>query len=154
MRENLWRLKDVVQTSFENSHISVARIADKDWHSVLTPSILSVLLVPPEKMSLWTLYSYVHHLRENKQESTRYEIALWNKLIYPVAVMVMMVLALPFAYMNVREGGLSVKIFTGIMPRLGLPPAQSLVWARGQLRRVAADPGGLCADRGVLGIAW
>ena len=52
VRENLWRLKDVVQTSFENSHISVARIAEKDWHSVLTPSILSVLLVPPEDVAV------------------------------------------------------------------------------------------------------
>ena len=98
-----------MQTRFENSHISVARIAEQDWHSVLTPSILSVPLVPPEKMSLWTLYSYVQHLRENKQESTRYEIALWNKIIYPFAVLVMMVLALPFAYMNVREGGVSAQ---------------------------------------------
>jgi len=133
VRENLWRLKEVVQTSFENSHISVARIAEKDWRSVLTPSILSVLLVPPEKMSLWTLYSYVQHLRENKQESTRYEIALWNKLIYPVAVMVMMVLALPFAYMNVREGGLSAKIFTGIMLGLGFHLLNRLFGHVGQL---------------------
>jgi lipopolysaccharide export system permease protein len=133
VRENLWRLKDVVQTSFENSHISVARIAEQDWRSVLTPSILSVLLVPPEKMSLWTLYSYVQHLRENKQESTRYEIALWNKLIYPIAVLVMMVLALPFAYMNVREGGLSAKIFTGIMLGLGFHLLNRLFGHVGQL---------------------
>ena len=105
MRENSWRLKDVVQTRFENAHTSVAHTDEQDWHSVLTPSILSVLLVPPERMPLWTLFSYVQHLRENRQESTRYEIALWNKIIYPFAVLVMMVLALPFAYMNVREAG-------------------------------------------------
>jgi lipopolysaccharide export system permease protein len=133
VRENLWRLKEVVQTRFENSHISVARVAEQDWRSVLTPSILSVLLVPPEKMSMWTLYSYVLHLRENKQESSRYEIALWNKVIYPFAVLVMMVLALPFAYMNVREGGLSVKIFTGIMLGLGFHLLNRLFGHVGQL---------------------
>jgi len=118
VHENLWVLTNVVQTKFDENHTSVATYAVLDWHSVLTPSILSVLLVPPEKMSLWTLFSYVQHLRENRQESARYEIALWNKVIYPVAVLVMMVLALPFAYMNVREGGVSTKIFAGIM--LGL----------------------------------
>jgi lipopolysaccharide export system permease protein len=85
---------------------------------VLTPGILSVLLVSPEKMSLLTLASYVQHLRENRQESARYEIALWTKIVYPLGIVVMMILALPFAYMNVREGGVSTKIFAGIM--LGL----------------------------------
>ena len=133
LRSNLWRLTDVVQTRFEEAHTSVARLAEQEWHSVLTPSVLSVLLVPPEKMSLWTLYAYVRHLRQNRQESTRYEIALWNKIIYPLAVLVMMVLALPFAYLNVREGGVSAKIFAGIMLGLGFHLVSRLFAHLGQL---------------------
>jgi lipopolysaccharide export system permease protein len=119
VRDNQWLLEDVVQTRFEPNRTSVARLPQTEWRSVLTPRILSVLLVPPEKMSLVTLFSYVRHLRENRQESGRYEIALWNKIIYPLAVVVMMFLALPFAYMNVREGGVSTRIFAGIMLGLG-----------------------------------
>ncbi len=119
VRDNQWRLQDVVLTRFEDERTSVARVPEIEWRSVLTPRILSVLLVPPEKMSLTTLFSYVRHLRQNKQESGRYEIALWNKVIYPLAVLVMMFLALPFAYMNVREGGVSAKVFAGIMLGLG-----------------------------------
>jgi lipopolysaccharide export system permease protein len=133
VHENLWRLKDVVQTRFEESRTSVAKHAELDWRSVLTPSILSVLLVPPHKMSLWTLVSYVQHLRENRQESARYEIAMWNKVIYPAAVLVMMILALPFAYMNVREGGVSTKIFAGIMLGLGFHLLNRLFGHIGQL---------------------
>jgi lipopolysaccharide export system permease protein len=133
VRENLWTLKNVVQTKFEEDHTSVATYATLDWRSVLTPGILSVLLVPPEKMRLWTLFSYVQHLRENRQESARYEIALWNKVIYPIAVLVMMVLALPFAYMNVREGGVSTKIFAGIMLGLGFHLLNRLFGHLGQL---------------------
>ena len=119
VRDNQWILQDVVQTRFEDGRTSVAQLGEIEWRSVLTPRILSVLLVPPDKMSLLTLFSYVKHLRENRQESGRYEIALWNKIIYPLAVLVMMFLALPFAYMNVREGGVSTKIFAGIMLGLG-----------------------------------
>ena len=133
VHENLWILKNVVQTKFEENRTSVAAYATLEWRSVLTPSILSVLLVPPEKMSLWTLYSYVQHLRENRQESARYEIALWNKVVYPVAVLVMMILALPFAYMNVREGGVSTKIFAGIMLGLGFHLLNRLFGHLGQL---------------------
>jgi lipopolysaccharide export system permease protein len=118
VKDNLWQLDDVVQTHFEESGTSVTRTPSTQWRSVLTPSILSVLLVSPDKMSLLTLASYVRHLRENKQESSRYEIALWTKIVYPLGIVVMMILALPFAHINVREGGVSTKVFAGIM--LGL----------------------------------
>lgn len=118
-RENLWRLKDVVQTRFEDNRTNVSRIPEAFWRSVLNPSILNVLMVVPEQMSLLELYSYIQHLTENRQETARYEIVLWSKIIYPFAVLVMMVLALPFAYFQVREGGVGAKIFTGIMLGLG-----------------------------------
>lgn len=117
--ENQWLLKDVVLTRFLPDSAATDRIGDMRWQSVLTPRILSVLLVPPQRMSLWTLVSYVQHLRDNGQDSARYEIALWTKVVYPMAVLVMMVLALPFAYMNAREGGIGGKVFVGIMLGLG-----------------------------------
>lgn len=118
-RENLWRLKDVVQTRFEENRTTVSRIPEAYWRSVLNPSILNVLMVVPEQMSLLELVSYIEHLNENRQETSRYEIVLWQKIIYPFAVLVMMVLALPFAYFQAREGGVGAKIFTGIMLGLG-----------------------------------
>ena len=69
-------------------------------------------------MSGWNLYHYVIHLRVNHQQTARYEIAMWGKLIYPLAVWVMMVLALPFAAHHHRSSGVSTKIFMGIV--LGL----------------------------------
>jgi len=117
--ENAWQLKDVVETRFTAEGIQTHNAGDLRWQSVLTPKILSVLLVPPQRMSLFTLVSYVKHLHINAQDSARYEIALWSKIIYPLAVLVMMVLALPFAYMNARAGGIGAKIFAGIMLGLG-----------------------------------
>lgn len=83
--------------------------------SDITPDILAVLLADPKKMSAVHLAQFSRHLQENRQRSEEYEIALWNKLLYPLAVVVMMVLALPFAYVQARSGGLSLKIFVGIM---------------------------------------
>ena len=85
------------------------------WTSALNPEILAVLLVSPEKMSLVNLYQYVRHLADNQQKTQRYEIALWKKLIYPLATLVMMALALPFAYKHDRLSAVSVKVFAGVM---------------------------------------
>jgi lipopolysaccharide export system permease protein len=132
-RENLWRLHDVVQTRFEEDRTTVSRISEAYWRSVLNPSILNVLMVVPEQMSLWELFSYVRHLRENKQDTSRYDIALWQKIVYPFAVLVMMVIALPFANFQVREGGISAKIFAGIMLGLAFHVMTRLIGHVGQL---------------------
>ncbi len=124
--DDLWLLRDVVRTNFEGTRISINKLAESEWRSVLRPSILNVLMVVPEQMSIWNLYSYLQHLRANKQETVRYEIALWQKIIYPFAVLVMMVLALPFANFEVRSGGVGARIVTGIMLGLGFHLANRL----------------------------
>jgi lipopolysaccharide export system permease protein len=116
--ENRWQLEGVTQTRFDAQGDEVENKPEMEWHSSLNPDILSVLLVVPEQMSAWNLYQYVQHLRENHQKTARYEIAMWNKLVYPFAVLVMMLLALPFAAHHRREGGISGKVFVGIV--LGL----------------------------------
>jgi lipopolysaccharide export system permease protein len=113
-----WLLEDIAQTTFTDVRTATSRIASASWQSVLEPSLLNVLLVKPEKMSAASLYSYAQHLRENRQKTLRYEIAMWSKATYPAAVLTMMILALPFAFSQRRQGGVGAKIFTGIM--LGL----------------------------------
>lgn len=113
--EGSWRLEGITETRFDSQRVLVQMRDTLDWRSVLTPEILSVLFVQPERMSAWNLYQYSRHLGENRQKTERYEIAMWKKLIYPAAVLVMMALALPFAYLQVRAGGVGVRVFTGIM---------------------------------------
>ena len=112
---NQWRLTNVVKTVFEAEKARVVRLPEMSWNSALNPDILSVLLVVPERMSVENLWRYVRHLEDNKQRTARYEIALWKNLIYPLAAVVMMVLALPFALRQDRLGGVSIRVFAGVM---------------------------------------
>ncbi|MHB1085692.1 MAG: LPS export ABC transporter permease LptG [Thiobacillus sp.] len=114
-----WDLSQVLETRFDADGIHAARRARQNWQSVLTPDILSVLLVAPEKMSARTLWRYVAHLKENGQKATRYELALWSKFITPFVIPIMMLIAMPFALQGPRTGGTSSKIFIGILVGLG-----------------------------------
>jgi lipopolysaccharide export system permease protein len=115
---NVWTMQDVVQTEFNESGASISNLSSYDWRSALTPDLIRALLVPPEQMAVQTLYPYIQHLQKNRQKTSRYEIALWGKLTYPLAVPVMLLLALPFAYLHNRTGRISARVFAGIM--LGL----------------------------------
>ncbi len=113
-----WMLEGVRQTRFDTQGSTVFNQASLAWRSTLNPKLLNVLLRLPEKMSARDLYQYTRHLSDNGQKTGRYEIAMWNKLAYPFAVLIMMLLALPFAAYHRREGGISSKVFVGIL--LGL----------------------------------
>ncbi len=120
-----WRLEGVVETRLpvvrgtdtapSDLRTEIVRAGERDWESALTPDILGVLLVQPERMAALELRRYVNHLAANRQQTEPYEIALWGKVFYPLAVIVMMMLALPFAYLHVRQGTVSLKIFAGVM---------------------------------------
>jgi lipopolysaccharide export system permease protein len=113
--KGLWHLVDVVSTRFAPEGPRTSRTPQSDWRSAVTPDMLEALIVRPERMSAWALHKYTQHLAGNKQKTERYEIALWKKLFYPLAALVMMALALPFAYMQARAGAVGVKVFLGIM---------------------------------------
>lgn len=110
-----WRLTGVVQTEFSDERAVLASPPELIWQSALTPEVLSVLMVQPERMSVANLWAYIRHLRNNQQNAERYEIALWKKLIAPFASLVMLALALPFAFTHERSGGVSVKVFLGVL---------------------------------------
>jgi lipopolysaccharide export system permease protein len=120
-----WKLSNVVETSIPpvvasdtsqtSQHTEVIRQPLRLWHSGLTPEIFGALLLQPERMGALNLSRYIRHLAENRQRTDRFEIAFWNKMFYPLAILVMMVLALPFAYLHVRSGTMSLKVFCGIM---------------------------------------
>ncbi|UGQ47696.1 LPS export ABC transporter permease LptG [Massilia endophytica] len=132
---NLWRLNEVTENIFSNpallkpgaeataannfgqetSLIETRKHQSKDLVSEITPKILSVSASDPESMSANELAVYTRHLAENKQGTERFKVAFWKKLFDPLAVFVLMALALPFAYLHTRSGGVSLKIFIGIM---------------------------------------
>lgn len=114
-----WMMNEVEKTTFQDSRVRIEKLPVAYWNSALTPELLSVLRVKPEEMSLVNLFAYIDHLRENKQNSTRYELALWGKIFRPLAVIIMMLLAIPFAIQSSRMGGAGGRLLLGTMIGLG-----------------------------------
>ncbi|CAG9177462.1 LPS export ABC transporter permease LptG [Cupriavidus respiraculi] len=128
-------------------------------HSELTPQILSVLLVTPERMSTLDLFRYIRHLRDNKQDTQRYEIAFWKKVVYPLTLFVMVALALPFAYLHARAGAVGVKVFGGIMLGLSFHLSNTLFSHVGLLHTwppivSALLPGTIYLLFGLIALRW
>ncbi len=85
------------------------------WPSALDAGVVAAAVLPVSTMSTVELWRYSRHLTSQEQASQRHSIQFWKKALYPFACLVMVALALPFAYLSARRGGISFKVFGGIM---------------------------------------
>ena len=104
------------------------------WRSTLTPDVVAAAVMPLQTMSTVELWRYSRHLSKQEQAAQRYEIQFWKRALYPLACVVMAALALPFAYLHARAGGVSLKVFGGIMLGISFVLLNNLASHMGVLR--------------------
>jgi lipopolysaccharide export system permease protein len=110
-----WTLEKVQENTFSATGVSIQQQAQTPWLTVLTPNMLSVLQIEPGRLSVDGLTEYISYLRANALDARRFEVALWGKFFYPLATCVLMLIALPFAQVQQRSGGVGARIFVGIL---------------------------------------
>lgn len=128
-----WQLKNVRRSLLEKEQVRTENLAVQQWKVNLNSSLLDVLLVKPEQMSVSALTTYIGHLKNNSQQTKTYEIAWWRKLMYPVAAMVMALVALAFTPQNTRHGNMGLRLFGGICLGLAFHFAGRLFGFTGEL---------------------
>lgn len=111
----LWQLQRVRQTIFDGQGVQVQQLRTLEWRTGLTPEVIQLATMPPENLAAWELYDYIGYLRENALASQRYEVALWIRLIAPLATGGMILLALPFVFGSMRSVGVGQRIMTGTL---------------------------------------
>ena len=117
---NEWLLEGVTQTVIGlDDRATPQALSSAFWNTEVTPQILSAFLIQPEQLSIWQLREYIQHLSENNQKTDGYQLAFWNKLVLPLSTAVMVILAIPFVFGNLRMGNLGKSLFQGIMLGLG-----------------------------------
>jgi lipopolysaccharide export system permease protein len=122
--KGMWRLSEVLQTDWlalppdDAPNLPVVRetkLAQLNWQSSLDAGVIAAAVLPANSMSTIELYRYTEHLSAQEQSAQAHNIQFWRKAFYPFACFVMVALALPFAYLHGRAGGISLKVFGGIM---------------------------------------
>jgi lipopolysaccharide export system permease protein len=115
-----WLLRDVQRSEFVTSQNGTARVVSSHldsfiWQNKLSAEMVSAAVLRPERMGTVDLFQYTRHLRNNGQTAQKYEIQFWKKVFYPLSCLVMVMLALPFAYLHFRSGSTTSMVFGGVM---------------------------------------
>ena len=109
-----WQLTQVKETTINNDQITTEKVANKNIISSLTPEKLGVVTVKPESLSIRGLLNYLDYLSANNQDESRYLLALWRKIIQPLTVGVMLLVALSFIFGPLRTVSMGARIMMGV----------------------------------------
>jgi lipopolysaccharide export system permease protein len=160
-----WHLDEVDITRWDEAdalgaaQVSERRVDTFDWKSTLSASVVAAAVLPVSNMSTIDLFRYIGHLADNEQAAQRHEIQFWKRALYPFACLVMVALALPFAYLHARAGGVSLKVFGGIMLGISFVLLNNVSSHLGLLRdwtpwMVAATPSALYLLLSLAAFSW
>ncbi len=160
-----WRLRDATLTRWraadaaDQPMVAEQRVAQLDWPTSIGADVVAAALLPIKTMSTVELWRYTQHLASNEQAGQRYEIQFWKRALYPLACLVMVALALPFAYLHARGGSISFKVFGGIMLGISFVLLNNVAGHLGMLRDwtpwiVAAVPSALYLLLSMAAFSW
>jgi len=135
------------------------RHAQVRWPSGLDAGVVAAAVLPVSTMSTLELWRYSRHLAAQEQAAQRHSIQFWKKALYPLACIVMVALALPFAYLQSRRGSVSFKVFGGILLGISFVLLNNVAGHLGVLREwtpwvVAAAPSLVYLLLSMAAFAW
>jgi len=162
-KDSSWTLNDVDITRWNEGAGTASapeqRLPRYVWPSTLSAAVVAAAVLPISTMSTTDLYRYIGHLASNEQAAQSQQIQFWKRAFYPFACLVMIGLALPFAYLSARAGGISLKVFGGIMLGISFVLLNNVAGHLGLLRGwtpwiVAAAPSALYMLLSFAAFSW
>ena len=114
-QENKWQLQDIQHSKISETGITTQHQSSAEWGSLLSPAVLGVVAVKPDKLSVLGLYKYIDYLQDNNLNADRYEMAFWKKIMLPLGTGVMVFLSIPFIFGTLRSVGIGQRIMVGTL---------------------------------------
>ena len=112
---NAWTLHNVKHTQWQGDRQSTSQQATMPWVSIFNSNNLKQLQLSSESYSIPQLKNYIHYLKATEQPSMEYRSALWQKLGRPILVLAMVLLIIPFTFVNARETGMGNRLALGVI---------------------------------------
>lgn len=110
-----WQLQDVRRTVFGADQIESTQQSRMVWSGEITPTVLNLLILKEDSLSVQGLLRLVHYLDANHLDAGKYRMLMWRRLVEPLTIMAMMLFALPFASGRLRETGTGQRLLVGIL---------------------------------------
>ncbi|MEO7916347.1 MAG: LPS export ABC transporter permease LptG [Dokdonella sp.] len=110
-----WTLHGLRRTDFGESDAVSTSVAEQAWQSKLDPRLLASSIIRTGYMSASDLQRSIRYMDRNKQDASKYRNAFWERVYYPINVLLLAFCAMPFAFGSLRSGGAARRLFMGLV---------------------------------------
>ncbi|MDM8564423.1 LPS export ABC transporter permease LptG [Candidatus Halobeggiatoa sp. HSG11] len=110
-----WFLKDVEKHIIEATQVTRQYLDTVVWKAILSPELVKIVVIRPNKLSSLGLYKYIQYLHKNGQRTAKYELAFWTRLGYPLVCITMIFLATPFVFGSLRTVSVGQRVLVGAL---------------------------------------
>lgn len=110
-----WYLQDVTAKKVVDGELIVTRLDNAQWNSFLNATQLNVIVTKPEALSISNLYRYVEGLKQRGEQSYRFELLFWQKVMTPISAAIMILLGMPFVFGSQRSVSVGKRITLGVL---------------------------------------
>lgn len=117
-RQGHWQLVGVRSSQWSATGVQAAQAVTKPWKTALTPEFLRLVTLEPEHLSLTSLYEYAGYLARQGLRADVYFLEFWKKLLAPLAVVSMVLIACSFVFGSLRTVPMGQRIMAGVMTGL------------------------------------
>lgn len=114
-----WIGFSVHETELLENRIQSHLLKSQVWPITLTPDALAYGFDDAQEMPLSKLYDFIHYREEANLPSSRYALDFWRRLFQPLAMLVMMMLAIPFVFVSARSSALGARVLVGVIVSMG-----------------------------------
>lgn len=109
-----WNLQNIVETKFYKDHVETKKIAAEKIDLVLNPAFIRSAEADPQELSLPKLYKFIAYQQSNGLHVSEYWLVFWQRLMQPIASMVMIFLAIPCVFGPLRSSTVGLRMLTGV----------------------------------------
>lgn len=110
-----WILNNIRQTFITDDKVVINEIAQARWPTLLDLELVDVIISKLEHLSAYGLYRYARFLDDNNLDSAQYWLIFWNKVTSPLAIVAMLLLAVPFVFDSSRTNNAGNRLMLGVL---------------------------------------
>lgn len=122
-----WLLQQTHITHIGDTETTTEVVDEMKWRSEMSPRVMQIVAADEDNLSIRDLYYYANYLEDQSLDASAYKLALWQKVLQPIASISLVFIAISFVFGPLRQVTMGFRIFTGIVAGIAFSTLQYIL---------------------------
>ncbi|MCW8125295.1 LPS export ABC transporter permease LptG [Microbulbifer halophilus] len=125
--DDQWLLQNNRATTFTEESVGSEVESDSVWETDISPNLFALVVPLPSDLSPRNLWAYGTFLDGKGQDSSRYWLQFWKKVLQPLTIASLVMVAISFIFGPLRTVTTGLRVFTGVIVGIVFQTVQDML---------------------------